>query len=94
MAASCASLFSKADQAAHYSLHRPRYPEELYEAIVSRCPGRTHAVDIATGSGQAATALAGGSASLAYVPGVSRCSNMPCDMQQLSHAPLNHCMAN
>jgi hypothetical protein len=80
MAVSCASLFSKADQAAHYSLHRPRYPQELYEAIVSRCSGRALAVDIATGSGQAATALAGASARLANVAAASMCSNMQCGM--------------
>jgi ubiquinone/menaquinone biosynthesis C-methylase UbiE len=54
-----AALFSKPDQASLYSLHRPTYPRELYAAIVARCSQRSLAVDIATGSGQAATALAG-----------------------------------
>jgi len=53
-----ASLFSKAAQAACYSLHRPTYPPELYAAILAKCEGRSLAVDIATGSGQAARALA------------------------------------
>jgi len=53
-----ASLFSDAAQAACYSLHRPTYPAEMYSAIQSQCKGRSLAVDIATGSGQAAVALA------------------------------------
>lgn len=54
-----AALFSNPDQASLYSLHRPRYPPELFAAVVARCGERSLAVDIATGSGQAATALAG-----------------------------------
>lgn len=56
----CASLFSNAGQGALYSLHRPKYPQALYEAILANCSSaRSLAVDIATGSGQAASALAG-----------------------------------
>lgn len=55
----CAALFSRPGQAANYSLHRPRYTKELYKAILSQCPGQNMAVDIATGTGQAAGALAG-----------------------------------
>jgi hypothetical protein len=56
----CAKLFSNANQAAQYSLSRPNYPESLYEVILNACAGnRALAVDIGTGSGQAAVALAG-----------------------------------
>lgn len=53
-----AKLFSNAAQAANYSLHRPTYPQELYKQILDVCEGRSLAIDVATGSGQAATALA------------------------------------
>ncbi|KAF8072614.1 methyltransferase [Scenedesmus sp. PABB004] len=47
--------------AAAYATFRPRYPDQLYHLILSRLPEPSHrglAVDVATGSGQAATALA------------------------------------
>lgn len=53
-----AALFSDAAQAAAYAAHRPSYPAALFEAILAHVPGRSLAVDIATGSGQAAVALA------------------------------------
>ncbi len=45
-------------QSADYSRFRPGYPPALVEWIASRAPGRTLAVDCATGNGQAAVALA------------------------------------
>jgi SAM-dependent methyltransferase len=46
-------------QAAAYSRYRPAYPRELIACVASRAPSRGLAVDCATGSGQAAAALAG-----------------------------------
>ncbi len=56
-----AKLFAK--QAAQYLLYRPTYPPELFQAIIDfgslQSPERRQlAVDIATGQGQAAVALA------------------------------------
>jgi len=45
-------------QSAAYSRYRPGYPRELIEWVAARTPGRRLAVDCATGSGQAAVALA------------------------------------
>lgn len=45
-------------QAADYATYRPAYPPELIEFVASRVPSRRVAVDCATGSGQAAVALA------------------------------------
>jgi len=42
-----------------YAKFRPTYPAALYDAVVGLCPRTTLAVDCATGSGQAAHALAG-----------------------------------
>lgn len=44
--------------AAEYSRYRPTYPRALFEAIATLAPGRERAWDCATGSGQAAVALA------------------------------------
>jgi tRNA G46 methylase TrmB len=56
----CAKLFSGANQALCYAKHRPAYPEELYLNILDFSgSSRAVAVDIACGSGQATTALAG-----------------------------------
>lgn len=44
--------------ARRYAEGRPRYPEELFDWIVSQAPGTACAIDIATGSGQAALSLA------------------------------------
>src|SRR5688500_380431 len=44
--------------AALYRSHRPGYPGELFDFLASLAPGRSVAVDCATGSGQAALALA------------------------------------
>lgn len=53
-----AALFS--DQAKNYSTFRPRYPKEVYEIILAHLnqDQRSLAVDVATGSGQAAVQLA------------------------------------
>jgi SAM-dependent methyltransferase len=45
--------------AAQYAQFRPVYPSALYAYLASICPRRTRAWDCATGSGQAAVALAG-----------------------------------
>lgn len=41
-----------------YAAHRPRYPEELFDWLARTAPSREVAWDCATGSGQAAAALA------------------------------------
>ena len=46
-------------QAAAYSRYRPAYPSELIAYVASLAPSRGVAIDCATGSGQAAVALAG-----------------------------------
>jgi SAM-dependent methyltransferase len=46
-------------QAAAYSRYRPAYPPELITYVASLAPARGLAIDCATGSGQAAVALAG-----------------------------------
>ncbi len=46
-------------QATAYSRYRPAYPSELIAYVASLAPSRGVAVDCATGSGQAAVALAG-----------------------------------
>jgi SAM-dependent methyltransferase len=45
-------------QAGDYEKYRPRYPRELFAWLAANSPGRDLAVDIATGNGQAAIALA------------------------------------
>jgi SAM-dependent methyltransferase len=45
-------------QAGAYEKHRPRYPRELFAWLAASSPARNLAVDVATGSGQAAIALA------------------------------------
>ena len=45
-------------QAGAYEKHRPRYPRELFAWLAASSPGRDLAVDVATGNGQAAIALA------------------------------------
>jgi SAM-dependent methyltransferase len=45
-------------QSAAYSRYRPAYPHALIEWVAALAPDRTLAVDCATGSGQAAVALA------------------------------------
>lgn len=47
-----------ADAAAEYATYRPVYPAALYAWLAGVTPGRGHAWDCATGSGQAAVALA------------------------------------
>src|SRR5438552_1354663 len=49
-------LFST--QSADYARYRPSYPPALFSWLASVAPGRALAVDVATGSGQAALALA------------------------------------
>jgi ubiquinone/menaquinone biosynthesis C-methylase UbiE len=43
---------------AGYADFRPRYPEALFDWLARQCAGHDHAWDCATGSGQAAVALA------------------------------------
>jgi ubiquinone/menaquinone biosynthesis C-methylase UbiE len=45
--------------AALYARHRPSYPRELFDWLADAAGGRDLAWDCATGSGQAALALAG-----------------------------------
>ncbi|TCW31949.1 class I SAM-dependent methyltransferase [Gulbenkiania mobilis] len=45
-------------QAADYARYRPRYPDALFARLAEAAPGRALALDVATGSGQAAVALA------------------------------------
>ena len=49
--------FSRA--AAGYATYRPHYPESLFRWLADQAPDRRRAWDCATGSGQAAVALAG-----------------------------------
>jgi SAM-dependent methyltransferase len=56
-------------QAADYRRHRPTYPAALLEFVAYHCAGRTVAVDCATGSGQAAVALADHFAAVVAVDG-------------------------
>lgn len=49
-------LFST--HAGAYARHRPRYPDALFDYLARRAPGRAHAWDAGTGSGQAALGLA------------------------------------
>lgn len=44
--------------AAEYARYRPHYPQELFTYLAGLAPGKTLAWDCATGSGQAAVALA------------------------------------
>jgi len=45
-------------QAAAYALHRPVYPDALFDRLADACPGRGLAWDVGTGNGQAALGLA------------------------------------
>ncbi|MFP3874554.1 MAG: class I SAM-dependent methyltransferase, partial [Thiohalophilus sp.] len=45
-------------QAADYTRYRPHYPPELFDYLASLCPQHELALDVATGNGQAAIALA------------------------------------
>ena len=45
-------------QAVAYGKYRPRYPRELFAWLAANSPARDLAVDVATGSGQAAVTLA------------------------------------
>src|SRR5205809_5273499 len=49
-------LFSR--QSLDYARFRPTYPASLFEWLANASPGRTLAVDVGAGSGQAAAALA------------------------------------
>lgn len=71
-------LFSKA--AASYAKYRPEYPPELYKAILqqAKVPAQNLAVDVATGSGQAAKGL-----SIYF----SKVIALDHDPEQLKHAP-------
>ena len=56
MAAAFKDHFS--EQATEYAKHRPRYPDRLFDWLVSLVQDRQQAWDCATGNGQAAYALA------------------------------------
>ena len=45
-------------QSIEYARYRPQYPKELFAFIASHAPNDERALDIATGNGQAAVALA------------------------------------
>ncbi len=45
-------------QSADYARYRPGYPPQLFDFLAASAPGRTLALDCATGSGQAALGLA------------------------------------
>jgi SAM-dependent methyltransferase len=45
-------------RADHYARYRPRYPDSLFDYLASLAPGRACALDVGTGNGQAAVALA------------------------------------
>lgn len=47
-----------AEGGAAYARHRPQYPDALFAWLAAQAPRRVHALDIATGTGQAACALA------------------------------------
>ncbi|HEY8923736.1 MAG TPA: methyltransferase domain-containing protein, partial [Polyangia bacterium] len=49
-------LFST--QSSDYARFRPTYPPALFEWLAGQAPARETAVDVGTGSGQAAVALA------------------------------------
>ena len=42
----------------HYARYRPRYPDALFDYLAWLAPDRAQAMDIGTGNGQAAVALA------------------------------------
>jgi SAM-dependent methyltransferase len=42
----------------HYARYRPRYPDSLFDYVASLAPDRAQALDVGTGNGQAAVALA------------------------------------
>jgi SAM-dependent methyltransferase len=71
-------LFST--QSADYARFRPSYPPALFSWLASVAPGRALAVDVATGNGQAALALA---AHFAAVVGIDASA------AQLSEAPAH-----
>jgi SAM-dependent methyltransferase len=67
-------------RAAEYARFRPRYPGILFEYLASLVPGASAAWDCATGSGQAAVALA------EYVPCVIATD---ASVEQIAHATLH-----
>jgi SAM-dependent methyltransferase len=69
-------LFSA--QAADYARFRPRYPAELFAWLAAESPARGCAVDVATGNGQAALALA---------PHFTRVIALDASASQLAEAP-------
>jgi SAM-dependent methyltransferase len=42
----------------HYARYRPRYPDSLFDYLAALAPDRARALDVGTGNGQAAVALA------------------------------------
>jgi len=65
-------------QSADYARYRPGYPPQLFDFLAASAPGRTFALDCATGSGQAALGLAGHFA---------RVLAIDASPAQLAHAP-------
>lgn len=55
--------------ATEYAAHRPRYPEALFDAVAKLAARRDVALDVATGSGQAAAGLVGRFAHVVAVDG-------------------------
>ena len=69
-------------QAADYARFRPFYPPELYAWLAAKAPARRLAIDVGTGNGQAAVALA---AHFERVIGVE-----PSDGQRANATPAPH----
>ena len=69
-------------QAADYARFRPIYPPELYACLAAKAPARRLAIDVGTGNGQAAIALA---AHFERVIGVE-----PSDGQRANATPAPH----
>jgi SAM-dependent methyltransferase len=69
-------LFST--QSGDYARYRPSYPADLFTWLAASAPGRACAVDVATGSGQAALGLA---------PHFDRVIAVDASAAQLAHAP-------
>ena len=78
--ASAGSAASFGKSAASYAQYRPDYPSALYDTILrqGKPPGQAVALDVATGSGQAARGLS---------QHFARVIALDHDAQQLQHAP-------
>jgi TonB family protein len=76
-------------QALAYSRYRPAYPPELIAYVASLTPSRGLAVDCATGSGQAAVALAVQLPRVIAVDGSVRDARVLRSVTLLDHAALD-----